>query len=346
MQNRYVLFKRRRVFYCEDSDTGKQESLRTRDRIEAQKLIAAKNDAANPSYLNRALGRTYLSGQDPKLVTRKWSEVIEKMIHNANRESTRHRNTRAFASSEFNLIREKVLCETTADDFLAVLQSGKPGVNHFLRRLHNLAIKYGWLAWPVLPSIAWPKVKLKSRRGITRQEHEKIVVTETQQEWRLFFELLWEVGASQTDAALLTSENIDWEEHVLYYRRKKLSIDSEPAILSIGTNLEKLLRRLPDNGPLFPTLYHFRESVRSWHFAKLCRRAGVSGVSLHSYRYSWAERAAVAGYPERWARAALGHKSRAIHQAYARKARIKCPSLEIYEEKISQGNEFTSSIRS
>ena len=131
MQNRYALFKRRRVFYCEDSDTAKQESLQTRDRVEAQKLIAAKNDAANPSYLNRALGRTYLSGQDPKLVTRKWSEVMEKMIGNANRDSTRLRNTVAFASSEFDLVRDKALYETSANDFLAVLQSGKPrGQSH------------------------------------------------------------------------------------------------------------------------------------------------------------------------------------------------------------------------
>jgi hypothetical protein len=41
-----------------------------------------------------------------------------------------------------------------------------------------------------------------------------------------------------------------------------------------------------------------------------------------------------AGYEERWAMAALGHNSRAVHHAYAKKAKVTCPSLESYEKKI------------
>jgi len=57
-------------------------------------------------------------------------------------------------------------------------------------------------------------------------------------------------------------------------------------------------------------------------------------VSLHSYRYAWAERAKTVGYPERYAQEALGHKSKAVHRAYAKKARVELPSLESYEKKI------------
>ena len=60
----------------------------------------------------------------------------------------------------------------------------------------------------------------------------------------------------------------------------------------------------------------------------------MSGVTLHCYRYAWAERAARAGYPVRWAKAALGHKSTAVHLAYAKKAGATCPSLEQFEGKI------------
>ena len=56
------------------------------------------------------------------------------------------------------------------------------------------------------------------------------------------------------------------------------------------------------------------------------------GISLHSYRYAWAERAAVVGMPLRWAQAALGHSSRAVALAYARKAEIVCPWPEDYRE--------------
>jgi hypothetical protein len=54
---------------------------------------------------------------------------------------------------------------------------------------------------------------------------------------------------------------------------------------------------------------------------------------LHSYRYAWAERAKTAGMPERFAMENLGHNSKAIHRAYAKKALIKIPSLQEYEER-------------
>jgi integrase len=56
----------------------------------------------------------------------------------------------------------------------------------------------------------------------------------------------------------------------------------------------------------------------------------VEGVTLHSYRYVWAQRAKVAGYPERFAQETLGHNSKAVHRAYAKRALIKIPSLEDY----------------
>jgi hypothetical protein len=57
----------------------------------------------------------------------------------------------------------------------------------------------------------------------------------------------------------------------------------------------------------------------------------IMGVALHSYCCAWAERAKTCGYPERFAQDALGHNSKAVHRAYAKKAQIKIPSLEDYE---------------
>ena len=56
---------------------------------------------------------------------------------------------------------------------------------------------------------------------------------------------------------------------------------------------------------------------------------------MHSYRYAWAERAKTAGYPERFAQVALGHNSKAVHRAYARKAQVTLPPLEDYERKAA-----------
>jgi hypothetical protein len=47
----------------------------------------------------------------------------------------------------------------------------------------------------------------------------------------------------------------------------------------------------------------------------------------------WAERPFEHGYPERFAQAALGHSSKAVHQVYARGAKVICLSLEEYEKK-------------
>jgi hypothetical protein len=50
-------------------------------------------------------------------------------------------------------------------------------------------------------------------------------------------------------------------------------------------------------------------------------------------KYAWAERAKTCGYPERFAQEALGHNSKAVHRAYAKRALMKIPSLEDYEKK-------------
>jgi integrase len=58
-----------------------------------------------------------------------------------------------------------------------------------------------------------------------------------------------------------------------------------------------------------------------------------SGVSLHSYRYAWAERALKCGYPERFAQQALGHNSKAVHHAYSKQAEVTVPSLDDWEKE-------------
>jgi integrase len=61
-----------------------------------------------------------------------------------------------------------------------------------------------------------------------------------------------------------------------------------------------------------------------------------SGRTLHSYHFAWAERAKVVGMPERFAQEALGHNSKAVHRAYAKGALMKIPSLEEYEERVTE----------
>ena len=75
-----------------------------------------------------------------------------------------------------------------------------------------------------------------------------------------------------------------------------------------------------------------RESDRATEFKQRCEGLGIDGVTLHSYRYAWAERSADNNYPERSAQRVLGQNSKIVHRFYAKKAQKELPSLEECEE--------------
>lgn len=331
MQSKHRLFQcAGGVFYWQENGTTTQRSLRTKDRKEAERLLLAMNEAHAQPAMNLALGRAYLSAHDPRLCTRTWQAVMDEMASHG-QPTTQTRCNRAMRSRAFDPIREKALVETTADDILPICHAHGNSVGHYLRRLHNLALNLGWLAWPILHKAVWPKICSESKRAITAEEHAAIIASEKNPERRSYYELMYETGAAQTDAANLNSANVDWRTGVLTYRRQKLGGDSEPARLTIGKKLREILLSLSEFGDLFPTIKRSGANARATEFRRRCRIAGVSGVSLHSYRHSWAQRAKTCGYPQRFAQEALGHSSRAVHEAYARGAEVICPALDEYE---------------
>jgi len=331
MKTKYTLFRRGEVYYSQDTATGQQKSLRTRDETEARSLLNAMNEAQRQPVLNLHLARAYLTASDPAFVERTWAVVMEQM-QSRGKDSSRERYASVFKSPSFDALRNKKLMETTADDFLAVFKQNKVAINEFLKRLHNFALHLGWIAIPIVAPHLWPKYEPKDRRGITLDEHQSIMAKEKKAEWKLFLELLWETGAAQSDAANFKAEDIDWQTRTIsYFRQKTGSL----AQFTISKALERVLQQLPTTGALFPNLSTFSESDRASRFRRRCHKAGVFGVTLHCYRYAWAERAKVVGMPERFAQAALGHNSKAIHRAYAKKAVIIAPSLEDYEKKAA-----------
>ena len=331
MKTKYTLFRRGGIYYSQDSATGQQKSLRTRDEAEALKLINARNEAQRQPALNLHLARAYLTASDPAFVERTWQTVMGQ-LQARGKDSSRERYASVFVSPSFDALRHKKLLETTADDFLAVFKDGKVSIVCFLKRLHNFALSLGWIALPVVAPYLWPKYEPKDRRGITLDEHQTLLAREKKAEWKLYLELLWETGAAQSDAANFTAEDIDWQTRTIsYFRQKTGSL----AQFTISTALATVLSHLPTTGVLFPKLSMFTANDRASRFRRRCQKAGVFGVTLHCYRYAWAERAKVVGMPERFAQAALGHNSKAIHRAYAKKAVIIAPSLEDYENRAA-----------
>lgn len=331
MKNQYTLFRRGDVFYVQERATGRQTSLRTKDETEARSLLHARNEAQRQPVLNLHLARAYLAASDPAFVQRTWQSVMDQ-LQARGKDSSRERYQTVFKSHAFDGLRHKTLLETTADDFLAVFKDGKVSIVCFLKRLHNFALSLGWIAVPIVAPCLWPKYEPKERRGITRDEHEALLAREQVAEWGLYLELLWETGAAQSDAVNFTAEDIDWPSRTIsYFRQKTGSL----AQFTISHALETVLRQLPTTGALFANLSRFSANDRASRFRRRCHKAGVVGVTLHCYRYAWAERAKMVGMPERFAQAALGHNSKAIHRAYAKKAVVIAPSLEDYERKAT-----------
>ena len=289
------------------------------------------NESHCQPNINLNLARAYLAALDPKMAERTWQAVMDEMATHGI-PSTQVRCARGFRSKAYHPIRNKPLVQTTGEDLLAIIHANGNCVAHYLRRLHNLALDLGWLPWPILAKRAWPKIRSQSKRAITAEEDAAVIASEKNPERRAYYELLYETGAAQTDAANLTAEDIDWQNAVLVYRRKKLGPLSEPCRLTIGNKLRALLKSLPPGGDLFPNIKRTSANHRSAEFRRRCRLAGIAGVSLHSYRHSWAQRAKTSGYPQRFAQEALGHSSRAVHEAYAKGALVILPPLEEYEE--------------
>lgn len=68
------------VYYLKSKSTGEQTSLKTKDKVEAQRILQAHNETESQPHFNLSLARVYLNGADPKLATRTWQEVMEHIV--------------------------------------------------------------------------------------------------------------------------------------------------------------------------------------------------------------------------------------------------------------------------
>jgi len=221
--------------------------------------------------------------------------------------------------------------KTQAEHFLEALNQGTVSTNVFLRRIHNFALDMDWIGRRIIPKRQWPKVECNAKRAITWVEHQTVLASEKNPEFYAYYELLWHLGGSQSDIANLNSENVDWPDGTIAYFRMKTG---SRVMFHFGDLVVGILKVLPQAGPLFPNIRKSREADSATYFKRRCTLRGISGVTLHSYRYAWAQRAKESGYPERFAQEALGHNSIAVHRAYAMKAKVKLPNLEDCERKI------------
>ena len=317
------------AYYCVDNTTGKRTSLGTTNADDAQQIIEAKNNSVRQPILNLQIAKAYLAGSDDSMKTRTWQNAIEALI-GTKKGANKERWLCVAKDKALAPLLPKVIIETQGELLLRVLQCGKVSTNVYLRRLHNFCVDMNWLPWPLVPKRQWPAVEFKEKRAITLTEHLAIVARENNPERKAFYKLAWYLGASQSDLAFLQAEDVDWSNNVISYRRMKTGT---VAIMRLDADMAEILRDLPGNGPLFPYLRTVRAGDRATEFKQRCTGLGIKGVSLHSYRYAWAERAKTAGYPERYAQVNIGQNSKAVHRAYSRNAPVEMPALSEYERQ-------------
>jgi len=334
MKTRFRLIyrgERGRQFYCVDSETGRRFSLKTKDRDVAEQIILAKNQSLRQPALNLQIAKAYLAGTDNGVATRTWHDALASLIstkHGANQDRWRI----VARDPALAPLLPRIIIETPGEALLKAMQAGTVSTNVFLRRLHNFCVDLNWLPWPLIPKRQWPAVKFKEKRAIKLEEHQRIIAAEVNPERKALYQLCWHLGASQGDIASLKGEDVDWENRTVSFTRKKTKV---PVIVRLGSEALNLLKDLPADGSLFPYLASVRAGDRATEFRSRCRQLCINGVTLHSYRYAWAERALKCGYPERFAMENLGHNSKAVHRAYAKRALMKIPSLEEYEVRAA-----------
>ena len=64
MKQLFSLYRRNGIYYAQNTQNGKQESLRTRDEAAAKALLHSKNEASRQPILNRQIALAYLSATD------------------------------------------------------------------------------------------------------------------------------------------------------------------------------------------------------------------------------------------------------------------------------------------
>ena len=336
------------MWYAFDNATGNSVSLKTRVRTEADQKVNAMNETERVPSISLGLARVYLNATDPKLATRTWQEVMENIV-TKKMDETRRRWDTAIKDRNFDCIRNLRVAETRPEHFDRALADCKVSTNVYLRRIHNHALGMEWLLKSVIPRLQWPRPVFKSKRAITAEEHAAIVLREQNMERRDFYELLWHTGAAQSDGACLLAEDINWEARTICFTRKKLKsrgTSIKPTLFRFSAEIEALLKRRSGAGPLFPYLCTVRAGDRATEFKQRCDGLKIKGVSLHSYRYAWAERALKCGFPERFAQQALGHNSQAVHRAYAKHAEVTVPSLADWEKDWQDNPQRSASTRS
>jgi hypothetical protein len=119
MKQRFILFRRGEMYYCEDTSTRKQASLQKKNQLEALTLLSAKNEVYRQPVLNLQIARAYLGAVDPLVNTRTWQLRWTKSP------SPKPVSLWSVAGDAGRSIRQHSQCSSFRNNFRAFLESSR-----------------------------------------------------------------------------------------------------------------------------------------------------------------------------------------------------------------------------
>jgi hypothetical protein len=111
MKARYRLFRRGKVYWTQDNDSGKQCSLQTKSKPVALRLLRAKNEAFEQPQLNLQIARAYLVASDPSINSRTWQDCMNEILSTKDGPTLVRWKT-AVKDRALDSIRDQVIVET------------------------------------------------------------------------------------------------------------------------------------------------------------------------------------------------------------------------------------------
>lgn len=360
----YKLWKRgdrEGVYYIKPKNGGPWKSTGSKDKDKAIEWADAEcgcDDNENAMH-HKKVAEAHLMKCNPEWVTNTWDAIAQRAINaprqigkvGKKRASTVITMTSYWNGKRWDNIRHKRCIDTVAADFEKSLKGAGLGLIEFGQLLHNHATDHNLIPYPVMGKKCWPRaIRKNMSRALTEEDHrtllkhiqdpqlapfkrasERNLPTTPKQwrdEWENWFWFLWWTGASNKDAANIRAEDIDWKANCIKFSRTKTSTKSTVAI---GQSLRTLLKKLPTKGYLFPCLQNMTTSNRSRTFRILADWCGLEKVTLHGYRFGWAERAKETGMTTEDRMASLGHKTPQMAAHYDEGADYIPASIEIIE---------------
>ena len=189
-----------------------------------------------------------------------------------------------------------------------------------LRAVFNKAQRWGIA--PHNPALGFERFReVRRDRFLIDDELRRlnVVLSEESEPWRSYFALLLLLGVRRSELAGARWADIDFDSQTLRLTRTK---SGEPRLAPLPRVAAELLRGLPSFGS---TEYVFPGTGRTGHLVevkgawrRVCRKAGLTDVTIHDLRRTVGSRMAIAGVNLPTIGRVLGHLNLNATQMYAR----------------------------